>query len=165
MKSLPFCLWLKHQQLLQKIMHNREFSFIRLKLTTIQMSIKVNVEEESSKKIPSGPAKMLPKSPAWRSSSVGAPWSFLSGLKWGPAKSEEFITNAKFEDKKEGKNTRKRVNWVWSEEIELGEPVELQPLVVSPRAWIWKPWRPGESPVILPLTWVVPTQIIDRTQN
>ena len=38
------------------------------------------------------------------------------------------------------------------------KPVELQPLVVSPRAWIWNPWRPGESPVILPVTWVVPAQ-------
>jgi hypothetical protein len=35
--------------------------------------------------------------------------------------------------------------------------VELQPLEVSPKAWIWKPWRPGESPVILPFTWVEPT--------
>lgn len=35
-------------------------------------------------------------------------------------------------------------------------PVEMQPLVVSPRAWIWKPWRPGESPVIFPFTWVDP---------
>ena len=35
-------------------------------------------------------------------------------------------------------------------------PVELQPLVVSPRAWIWKPWRPGDKPVILPVTCVAP---------
>jgi len=40
---------------------------------------------------------------------------------------------------------------------ERGIPVELQPLVVSPKAWIWKPWKPGESPVILPFTWVAPT--------
>lgn len=40
---------------------------------------------------------------------------------------------------------------------ERGIPVELQPLEVSPKAWIWKPWRPGESPVILPFTWVAPT--------
>lgn len=37
-------------------------------------------------------------------------------------------------------------------------PVELHPLVVSPKAWIWKPWKPGDNPVIFPVTWVVPTQ-------
>ena len=37
-------------------------------------------------------------------------------------------------------------------------PVELQPLVVSPKEWMWNPWRPGESPVILPFTWVCPAK-------
>lgn len=27
---------------------------------------------------------MFPRSPAWRSSSKGDPWSFFNGLKWGP---------------------------------------------------------------------------------
>lgn len=33
---------------------------------------------------PSGKATMFPRSPAWRSSSKGDPWSFFNGLKWGP---------------------------------------------------------------------------------
>lgn len=41
-------------------------------------------EEQNLFYVPSPPAMTLPKSPAWRFWSVGAPWSFFSGLKWGP---------------------------------------------------------------------------------
>ena len=43
--------------------------------------------------------------------------------------------------------------------------MELQPLEVSPKAWIWKPWRPGESPVILPFTWVAPTSTTYKNEK
>lgn len=32
----------------------------------------------------------------------------------------------------------------------------MQPFVVSPRAWTWKPWRPGFKPEIDPVTVVGP---------
>lgn len=41
-------------------------------------------ERKKEKSIPSDPARMLPKSPAWRSSSSGGPWTRFNGLKWGP---------------------------------------------------------------------------------
>lgn len=37
-------------------------------------------------------------------------------------------------------------------------PVEIQPFVVSPKAWIWKPWRPGLRPARVPVTVVGPAQ-------
>lgn len=37
-------------------------------------------------------------------------------------------------------------------------PVEMQPFVVSPKAWIWKPWRPGLRPARVPVTVVGPAQ-------
>ncbi len=40
----------------------------------------------------------------------------------------------------------------------LGAPVDMQPLVVSPNSWMWKPCRPAARPVILPLTVVGPAQ-------
>ena len=36
-------------------------------------------------------------------------------------------------------------------------PVELQPLVVSPKTWMWNPCMPGARPVTLPLTSVYPS--------
>lgn len=37
-------------------------------------------------------------------------------------------------------------------------PVDMQPFVVSPKAWIWKPWRPGLRPERFPVTVVGPAQ-------
>lgn len=39
-------------------------------------------------------------------------------------------------------------------------PVEAQPFVVSPNSWMWKPWRPGLRPLIVPVTSVGPDQNI-----
>lgn len=42
--------------------------------------------------------------------------------------------------------------------------MELQPLVVSPKAWMWKPWRPGARPAIFPLTSVCPSTDVQGDQ-
>ena len=97
---------------------------------------------------------MFPKSPTWRSESPGPPWSFFNGLKWGP--------NRKRKPAEQKAYSISKKRWIYGREREKGNgglPVELQPFVVSPRAWIWKPWSPGESPLILPLTWVAPVHI------
>ena len=38
-------------------------------------------------------------------------------------------------------------------------PVDMQPFVVSPRAWTWNPWRPGVRPVMVPVTVVGPDKV------
>ena len=42
---------------------------------------------------PSAPAVMFPRSPAWRLSSVGAPWSLPAGLKWGPVLMQPLVVS------------------------------------------------------------------------
>ena len=44
-------------------------------------------------------------------------------------------------------------------------PVDMQPLVVSPRAWTWKPCRPGLSPETVPVTVVTPAKKKKQPKN
>lgn len=106
----------------------------------------------------------LPRSPAWRCSSSGAPWSFPAGLKCGPANMKNpklkilelnlitlVFSQVSWLSLDETQKKIKRVNlWVWK------LPVDMQPFVVSPRAWTWKPWAPGLRPERLPVTVVGP---------
>ena len=68
--------------------------------------------------IPSLPASILPKSPTCLSSSVGQPWVFLNGLKWGPADTPPFEKSAN--------------SWTWKPCNPGVRPDILKVIVVGP---------------------------------
>ena len=79
---------------------------------------------------PSAEAVTLPRSPAWRTASVGAPWVLPAGLKCGPApQGVEPIFYA----------CQSSLALACVGSAGKRAPVDMHPLVVSPNSWMWKP--------------------------
>ena len=138
-----------------------------------------------ARNLPSSPAITFPRSPACLSSSSGAPCVLPLGLKCPPIKPIHSLyehmkrqwrttTNLKLNHRPTAlryppiqidsyrefpihinRNLDSTRNYV-SISLKNDLPVERQPLVVSPRVWIWNPWRPGCNPDNFPITAVTP---------
>ena len=79
---------------------------------------KLTWTSSSSNTQPSAVATTLPRSPAWRFSSVGAPWSLPAGLKWGPVDMHPLVVSPN--------------SWMWKPCLPAASPLRSPETLVGP---------------------------------
>lgn len=118
----------------------------------------IKLSEKVVETRPFSSAKMLPKSPTWRTSASRPPWAYYKLQSREGKEDDEEIAQQIIIISLANLDSLLICKYNKLSPLTLSglkcDPVEAHPPAMLPNSWIWNPWCPGVNPSMLMETWV-----------